>query len=95
MKHTDFETNSYVLVHYRTGALPSRLHTFWRGPMKVISGRDSRYLLKDLVSHKETEYHVSDIKPFKFNPLTTNPLDIARRDHIEVLSKKFSIIEVT
>ena len=34
--YTEFEPNSYVLVHYRSGAPPSRLHTFWRGPMKVI-----------------------------------------------------------
>jgi hypothetical protein len=27
-KHTEFEPNSYVLVHYRSGAPPSRLHTF-------------------------------------------------------------------
>ena len=87
-KHTDFEPNSYVLVHYRTGSPPSRLHTFWRGPMRVISGRDSRYLLYDLVSHKEVEYHVSDMKPFKFDPLTTNPLDVARRDHMEFFVEK-------
>ena len=87
-KHTDFEPNSYVLVHYRTGSPPSRLHTFWRGPMGVISGRDSRYLLYDLVSHKEVEYHVSDMKPFKFDPLTTNPLDVARRDHMEFFVEK-------
>ena len=86
--HTEFEPNSYVLVHYRTGAPPSRLHTFWRGPMQVMSGHDSRYILKDLVSHKEKEYHVSDMKPFKFDPSTTNPLDIARRDHLEFFVEK-------
>jgi transposase InsO family protein len=81
--YTEFEPNSYVLVHYRSGAPPSRLHTFWRGPMKVISGSNSRYLLQDLVTNKEKEYHISDIKPFKFDPLKTNPLDVARRDHME------------
>ena len=81
--YTEFEPNSYVLVHYRSGAPPSRLHTFWRGPMKVISGNNSRYLLQDLVTNKEKEYHISDMKPFKFDPLKTNPLDIARRDHME------------
>ena len=28
--------NSYVLVHYRTGLPPTRLHTNWKGPMRVI-----------------------------------------------------------
>jgi hypothetical protein len=27
---TESEPNFYVLVHYRSGAPPSRLHTFWR-----------------------------------------------------------------
>jgi Chromo (CHRromatin Organisation MOdifier) domain len=82
-KHSEYEPHSNVLVHYRTGAPPTRLHTFWKGPMQVVSGKDSRYLLKDLISHKEKEYHVSDMKPFIFDPSTTNPIDIARRDHLE------------
>jgi hypothetical protein len=53
---TEFEPNSCVLVHYRSGAPPSRLHTFWRGPMQVISGGNSRYLLRDLLTHQEKEW---------------------------------------
>ena len=49
-----------VLVHYRTGSPPTRLHTYWRGPMKVLEGRDSRYKLLDLITLKEKEFHVSD-----------------------------------
>jgi hypothetical protein len=80
-KHTEYVPHSYDLVHYRTGAPPTRLHTFWRGPIQVVSRKDSRYLLKDLISHKEKEYHVSDMK-------TTNPIDIARRDHLEFFVDK-------
>jgi Chromo (CHRromatin Organisation MOdifier) domain len=87
-KYTEYEPNSYVLVHYRTGASPTRLHTFWRGPMQVVYGKDSQYLLKDLISHQEKEYHVSDMKPFIFDPSTTNPIDIARRDHLEFFVDK-------
>jgi Integrase core domain len=85
---TEFEPNSYVLVHYRSGAPPSQLHTFLRGPMQVISVGNSRYLLRDLVTHQEKEYHVSDMRPFIFDPSTTNPLDIARRDHLEYFVEK-------
>jgi hypothetical protein len=28
-KHTEYEPNSYVLVHYRTGAQPTRRHIFF------------------------------------------------------------------
>ena len=85
---TELEPNSYVLVHYRSGVPPSRLHTFWRGPMQVISGSNPKYLLRDLVTHQEKEYHVSDMKPFTFDPSTTDPLDIARRDHLEFFVEK-------
>jgi hypothetical protein len=56
--------------------------------MQVISGGNSRYLLRDLVTHQEKEYHVSDMKPFNFDPSTTNPLDVARRDHLEYFVEK-------
>jgi hypothetical protein len=36
-EHKEFLPNSYVVVHHRSGAPPTRLHTFWRGPMRVIS----------------------------------------------------------
>jgi hypothetical protein len=56
--------------------------------MQVVSGGNSRYLLRDLVTHQEKKYHVSDMKPFNFDPSTTNPLDIARRDHLEYFVEK-------
>jgi hypothetical protein len=83
LNHFEFPINSYVLVHYRTGAPPSRLHTFWRGPMRVVSGSNSRYTLYDLISNKQKDYHVSDMKAFVFDPAKTDPLDVARRDHME------------
>ena len=42
-EHTVYLPDTHVLVHYRTGSPPTRLHTYWRGPMKVLEGRDSRY----------------------------------------------------
>jgi hypothetical protein len=35
-KPTEFLPGSYVVVKYRSGSLP-HVHTFWRGPLKVIS----------------------------------------------------------
>jgi hypothetical protein len=49
-QHTEYPINSYVLVHYRTGSPPSRLHTNWRGPLRVVKGNNFRYTLYDLVS---------------------------------------------
>ena len=68
---------------HREGSAPTRLHAEWKGPLKVICGSNSKYILLDLINNKEKEYHVSDMKPFFFNPLSTNPLDVARRDYLE------------
>ena len=51
--------------------------------MRVIKGFDSRYTLLDLITGKEKDYHVSDMKPFIFDSALVDPLDIARRDHME------------
>ena len=35
--HKEYLPDSYVLVHYRTGLLPTRLHTNWEGPKRRIT----------------------------------------------------------
>ena len=87
-EHTVYLPDTHVLVHYRTGSPPTRLHTYWRGPMKVLKGRDSRYKLLDLITLKEKEFHVSDMKPFVFDAALTDPLDVARRDNMEYFIDK-------
>jgi hypothetical protein len=82
-RSVEYPPNSYVLVHYRDGSPPSRLHTHWRGPLKVVSGENSRYTLYDLITQKSSVYHVSAMKPFLYDPAITNPLDVERRDHME------------
>ena len=81
--HKDIPPGSFVLVHYRTGAPPSRLHTYWRGLMIVVNGENSRYTLFDLITNKEKDYHVSDMKPFILNADLVDPVDVARRDYME------------
>ena len=86
--HKDYPCESYVLVHYRTGLPPTRLHTFWHGPLRVVKGSNSRYTLSDLITGKEKDYHVSDMKPFIFDPEVVDPVDIARRDRMEFFIEK-------
>ena len=82
-ERTEYAPNSYVLVIYREVSAPTQLHTQWKGPLKVLSGSNSKYILLDLITNKEKEYHVHHMKPFFFNPLSTNPIDVASRDYLE------------
>ena len=82
-QRTEFAPRSYVLVKYREGAPPSRLHTVLKGPLRVIRSSESKYTLEDLITNKEKDYHVTDIKPFHFDPLNTDPTDVARKDYLE------------
>jgi hypothetical protein len=76
-QNVEYPPNSYVLVHYRNGSPPSRLHTHLRGPLKVVIGENSRYTLYDLITQKSSTYHVSGMKPFLYDPAITNALDVS------------------
>jgi hypothetical protein len=89
LKPTEFLQNSYVLVKYRQGSAPTRVLRQWKGPHKVLGNGKSEYLLYDSITHKEKPYHASDMKPFVFNPLQTDPLDTARREYLEFFVEKF------
>ena len=52
-----------------------------------------RYTLLDLISGKGKDYHLSDMKHFIIGSALVDPLDISRRDQIEVFIEKFQIIE--
>ena len=79
---TEFPPNSYVLAKQRTSP-DTCMHTLWRGPMRVISNYLAEYTLLDLITDKQKVYHMSQLKPFNFNPMRTDPTDIARRDYLE------------
>ena len=79
---TEFPDGSYVLIQY-VKQPPTRLHTKWNGPLKVLEHKNSEYKLLDLVTKKEKLVHCTRIKEFHFDPLKTDPKDIARRDYLE------------
>ena len=51
--------------------------------MRVVNGENSRYTLFDLITNKEKDYHVSDMKPFIFKADLVDLVDVARRDYME------------
>ena len=88
--HKEYLPNSYVLLHYRTGLPPTRLHTNWKGPVRDIKGFLSFYTLLDLTTGKEKDYHVLDMKPFVFDSALVDPLDIARHDQTEFFIERIT-----
>ena len=79
---TVFLKDSFVLVQQRS-APETRLHTLWRGPMRVLNSTRGEYTLLDLTTNKEKKYHVTQMKQFHFDPMRTDPSDVARKDYLE------------
>jgi Integrase core domain/Chromo (CHRromatin Organisation MOdifier) domain len=79
---TQFEVGSYVLAAQRTQP-ETRMHTLWRGPFRVLSNNKGEYTLLNLITQKDIRYHMSQLKTFLFDPLHTDPTDVARRDYLE------------
>ena len=78
---TTFPVNSYVLLNYPENRPPSKLHSFRRGPYRVVSHNDqSIYTIQDLVTDELLTRHISFLKPFYYDPDYTNPVDIANKD---------------
>ena len=84
-KHTEYAIGSYVLVHYRTGLPPTRLHTSWKGPIKVIKGLSFPLYT---ITGKEMDFHVSDMKPSVFGSAVVDPMDVAHCDYMEYFVDK-------
>ena len=54
----------------------------------MIKGLNSRYTLLDIITCKEMDFHVSDMKPFAFDSAVVDPMDVARRDYTEYFVDK-------
>jgi hypothetical protein len=80
---TDTVPKSLKRIKVQHTTPETRLHTLWRGPMKVIKSLKGQYTLLDLTTLKEKEYHSTHLKEFIFNPNRVSPLDVARKDYLE------------
>ena len=82
--HTEFPINSYVLVQYRDRP-PTKFHTQWAGPLRVVSVNKNTYTLQNLVTLKTRDVHVTQLKPFHYDATEVDPVDIARKEEQEFL----------
>jgi hypothetical protein len=85
---TEYPRDSFVLVSCAPGALSrpaTKLHFPRKGPYKVLNHNRPAYKIENLVTGKEYTVHVSRLKLFLYDPATTSPLDVARKDLDEVV----------
>ena len=75
-ERTEFPVNSYVLVKYRDRP-PTKFHSNWRGPMRVVNFDKSSYVLQDLVTLKVKTFHLTQLKEFKFDEMEVDPVAVA------------------
>jgi hypothetical protein len=72
-----------------TGA-PNKLGSFWQGPLRVIQAfldeqRGDAYTIENLVTGRITRTHVSQLKPFYYDPSYIIPLNVAVKDTEEFI----------
>ena len=92
-ERTEFLVDSYVLTTCRgnkDNVQPTRLHTKLRGPMRVIRYTGSEYTLLDLVTQKENNFHVKQLRAFDSDPEVKDPQEIASRDYQEFVVARSS-----
>jgi hypothetical protein len=94
---TEFPINSYVLVNYENTdhRPPSKLHTFLRGPLRIVNRNGPIYTLENLVKNKLEDFHVKLLHPFKFDEAEIDPKEVAQHDEdhfgiVQVLNHRFT-----
>jgi hypothetical protein len=89
---TEYDVNSYVLMNYPDTIAgkkpPHKLLTYLKGPLRVVSYKGARYQLEDLTSRKIVETHVSNLRPFYYDPEEVDPLQIALKDKEQYVVQK-------
>lgn len=53
--------------------------------MRVVHFNKSLYTLQDLVTDKLKNFHLTQLKEFKFDPMDTDPTEVARAEQHEFL----------
>jgi len=84
---TEYPINSYVLYTPPTGR-DNKLIPRHKGPYQVIGRNMSIYIIEDLLRGKQIKTHIHNLRPFTFDPVYTNPVDIAQQNEQEFLVER-------
>ena len=80
---TGYDINDYVIYEYPQSLLvgdsrPDKLAMHYRGPYRIIKIDGSRIEIQNLVNTQTTEAHISQLRPFLYDPNYVNPVEVAR-----------------
>lgn len=81
---TVYPVNSYVLQRYHQKP-PGKFPNDWYGPKLVTNNVGPTYTVQDLITGKLSDTHVSNLKPFLYDPEHVDPLSVAMQDNQEFL----------
>ncbi len=76
---TEYPVNSYVHVKHNTDP-SSKFQPFWKGPMRVVSFKNSTYTIQDLHNGKNENVHITRLKPFYYDPKYTDPEEVVNKE---------------
>ena len=84
MNVTEFSIHSYVLIGYpktsHHSGPPSKFHTNLKGPYQVVAKSGTRYTVRNLVTNKLEDFHITLLREFLFDPEYVDPVKIAMCD---------------
>jgi hypothetical protein len=84
-----YEPGTYVLVEHRHNSLrrgpKSKLLPFLKGPLLVEKkcATPGMYTLRDLITMRLVDYHVSKLHPFRYDERTLQPAQVAATDSFD------------
>jgi hypothetical protein len=79
---TEYPVNSYVLLDHPEGNRP-KLSTKLKGPYQVVNLIGSTYTIQDLLTGKNFDTHISNLRPFNYDASRTDPKEVAMHDQHE------------
>jgi hypothetical protein len=90
----EFAPGTYVLTRYpqvstfKVRGPPTKFHTLWKGPLRVVSSKGARYTLINLVTNETEDTHVTNLKEFLFDADKVDPKAVAYKDDREFIIEK-------
>ena len=84
MNITEFPIDSYVLIGYpktsHHSGPPTKFHANLKGPYQVVSKRGAVYTVRNLISNKLEDFHITLLREFIYDPQFVDPRKIAMCD---------------